>query len=79
MIQEEKPARKPRKDKGTKRKKRTRRNSQMIPLWTNRETGGIEQVQLPARLRWEFIERFGLKAIPNQAELVGWIALHKSL
>ena len=78
MKQEEKPARKPRKDKGAKRKKRTRRDPQMIPLWTNRETGGIEQVQLPARLRWEFIERFGLKTIPNEAELVGWITLHKA-
>jgi hypothetical protein len=60
------------------RKKRTKRNPNMTPIWTNQEGGGITQVQLPARLRWEFIERFGLKAIPNEAELVGWIELHKA-
>lgn len=78
MKQTEKKDRAPRKDKGVKRKRRTRRNPLMIPIWTNRESGGIEQIQLPAHLRWEFIERFGLKTIPNEAELVGWITLHKA-
>lgn len=78
MKQAEKTVRKPRKDIGVKRKKRTKRDPNMTPIWTNHEGGGIKQVQLPARLRWEFIERFGLKAIPNEAELVGWIALNKA-
>lgn len=77
MIPVEKKARKPRKDIGVKRKKRTKRNPHMTPIWTNQDGGGIKQVQLPAHLRWEFIQRFGLKAIPNEAELVGWIALRK--
>jgi hypothetical protein len=78
MKQAEKPVRKPRKDTGVKRKRKTKRDPNMTPIWTNQEGGGIKQVQLPARLRWEFIERFGLKAIPNEAELVGWIELHKA-
>jgi hypothetical protein len=73
-----KAQRAPRKDKGVKRKRKTKRDPNMTPIWTNQEGGGIKQVQLPARLRWEFIERFGLKAIPNEAELVGWIELHKA-
>lgn len=71
--------RKPRKDKGVSRPKKTktkRRDPNIVPIWTNSETGiGVKQVNLPARLSEHFIQRFGLLKIPNEAELVGWIEI----
>ena len=78
-MEKEKAPRKPRKKAAPKAKK-SKRDWSIIPIWTKAEDGnGIKRVNLPAKLSKLFVQRFGLMTIPEEAELIGWIELHKNV